>query len=184
MLLIDNNSTDGWRAAVAPYGRRVRVKTDARRHAQLDQVPRRRRKLARALTVTPRGRPRGGRPSRARGLGVDAEGPRARGRPLPDRARGHENLNAEEDRRIAQVQLWHATLKREFADDWVLVVDVDEYMFARNPAVPLSAAVRDVLNPGAAHAVAVPWTGFGSSGRARQPKNGTVCGFTMRRAAR
>ena len=184
MLLIDNNSTDGWRAAVAPYGRRVRVKTDARRHAQLEQAPRRRRKLARALTVTPRGRPRGvvRRVPAASAWTRKVHAHEAAR--FPTARRGHENLNAEEDRRIAQVQLWHATLKREFADDWVLVVDIDEYMFAHNPAVPLSAAVRDVLNPGAAHAVAVPWTGFGSSGRARQPKNGTVCGFTMRRAAR
>jgi len=116
MLLIDNNSTDDWRAAVAPYGDRVRVKTDARRHAQR-----------------------------------------------------------------LQYGEWYRTLKREFENDWVLAVDLDEYMFAHSPAVPLAAAVRDVLDPGKAHAVKVPWTSFGSSGRARQPKNGAVCGFTMRR---
>jgi len=77
-------------------------------------------------------------------------------------------------------------LKREFPRDWAVVVDLDEYLYARDPAKrwppTLAQTVRDVLDPGAANDVPVPWKMFGSSGRDTQPRNGTVCGFTWRRA--
>ena len=77
-------------------------------------------------------------------------------------------------------------LKREFPRDWAVVVDLDEYLYARDPAKrwppTLAQTVRDVLDPGAANYFAVPWKMFGSSGRDAQPRNGTVCGFTWRRA--
>lgn len=120
MLLVDDNSTDGWRAAIAPYGERVRVRK-GQAHMQV------------------------------------------------------ENYNS-----------WLPTLRREFADDWVLVVDVDEYAYARRHSLvadyfSLATGVRTVLDPGPADFALVAWKSFGSAGHRRQPANGTVCGFTTRR---
>ena len=120
-LLVDNNSTDDWRSAVAPFGDRVRVTTDGAVHRQVALYNQH------ALPL----------------------------------------------------------LKREFQRDWAVVVDLDEYLYARDPGTrwppTLAQTVRDVLGPGKENHVAVPWKMFGSSGRDAQPGNGTVCGFTRRR---
>ena len=76
--------------------------------------------------------------------------------------------------------MWLPTLRSEYSDDWVLVVDVDEYAYAR-PTQSLAGAVRTILDPGPADSVLVAWKAFGSAGRRRQPANGTVCGFTRGR---
>jgi len=82
-------------------------------------------------------------------------------------------------RQVENYNLWLPTLRSEYSDDWVLIVDVDEYAYARRDT--LADAVRAILDPGPADSVLVAWKQFGSAGHRRQPKNGTVCGFTTRR---
>ena len=80
-------------------------------------------------------------------------------------------------RQVENYNSWLPTLRSEFSDDWVLVVDVDEYAYARRDT--LAATVRTILDPGPADSALVAWKQFGSAGHRRQPKNGTVCGLTM-----
>ena len=60
---------------------------------------------------------------------------------------------------------------------WVLVCDVDEYLYARGQTVAEVLAQA----PAAVHKVWVPWKIFGSNGHAAQPE-GVVKSFTRRQA--
>lgn len=71
----------------------------------------------------------------------------------------------------------HVLPKVRGGPGWILVCDVDEYLYARGQSV------GDVLAqaPQAAHKVWVPWKIFGSNGHAAQPE-GVVESFTRRQA--
>jgi hypothetical protein len=62
--------------------------------------------------------------------------------------------------------------------NWVIVADVDEYMYTSSP----SKCIGEVLNGFPSHVqnVWVPWKVFGSNGHQYQPHEGIIRGFTKR----
>jgi len=66
-------------------------------------------------------------------------------------------------------------LKEKHPDDWALVVDLDEFLYARLPEKVssfLSKVPDDICQ------VHIRWKIFGSSGHVSQPKGGVRCSFT------
>eukprot|EP00598_Pedospumella_elongata_P001537 CAMPEP_0184980210 /NCGR_PEP_ID=MMETSP1098-20130426/10219_1 /TAXON_ID=89044 /ORGANISM="Spumella elongata, Strain CCAP 955/1" /LENGTH=318 /DNA_ID=CAMNT_0027503597 /DNA_START=1 /DNA_END=957 /DNA_ORIENTATION=- len=63
---------------------------------------------------------------------------------------------------------------------WVLVVDIDEYVYPSGP----NACVADVLaaQPATVNRLWLPWKVFGSNGHLVQPTEGVPSGFTKRKA--
>lgn len=62
--------------------------------------------------------------------------------------------------------------------NWVLVVDVDEYVYPMNPTECISDILAQ-LKPNV-HRVWLPWKVFGGNGHITQPAMGVVGGFTKR----
>jgi len=64
--------------------------------------------------------------------------------------------------------------------DWVLVVDIDEYVYP----VEASLCIVNVLDsyPDSVGRVWLPWKVFGSNGHLTQPPEGIVAGFTKRKS--
>jgi hypothetical protein len=60
---------------------------------------------------------------------------------------------------------------------WVMVVDLDEFMYARNGFRTIKEYLRSVSSD--VHEIQVPWKSFGSSGHIKQPKS-IIQGFTKR----
>jgi len=77
----------------------------------------------------------------------------------------------------AQVELINHYLQKAKKYDWVLVVDLDEFMYARNGFKTIKEYLRTV--PPSVHEIHVPWKLFGSSGHIKQPKS-IIQGFTKR----
>jgi hypothetical protein len=66
------------------------------------------------------------------------------------------------------------------AFDWVIVVDLDEFMYARNPQQTLLSILATTSdNVGS---IVVPWKMFGSSGHIKHPPGRVVDNFTLRMA--
>lgn len=80
--------------------------------------------------------------------------------------------------RHAQVLLYNKHAFHADESAWVLVVDLDEFMFG---TVGTIANVLARLPP-TVGAVTVPWTMFGSNGHIAQPAVGIRAGFTRRQA--
>lgn len=77
----------------------------------------------------------------------------------------------------AQVELTNHYLENVKKYDWVLVVDLDEFMYARKGFKTINEYLRSV--PSSVHEIQVPWKSFGSSGHIIQPKS-IIQGFTRR----
>jgi hypothetical protein len=78
----------------------------------------------------------------------------------------------------AQVELYNHYLKKAKQYKWVLVVDLDEFMYARNGYKSIKKYLRTVKPE--VEQIKVPWKMFGSSGHIKQPKS-IIQGFTKRR---
>ena len=68
-------------------------------------------------------------------------------------------------------------LRKEHMCDWALVVDIDEYLYAKPPTSNLAEFFA--LVPSDVKEVVVQWTMFGSSGLSLQPES-VRCSFTWR----
>ena len=81
--------------------------------------------------------------------------------------------------RHAQIDLYNKhfldTVRREH--QWALVVDLDEFLYSREPHATVAHFLASL--PPDVHAVQVPWTMFGSSGWKRQP-NSIIHNFVWR----
>ena len=87
-------------------------------------------------------------------------------------------------RRARHKQIHHynsyiPTLKAKHPNDWVLVVDMDEYVYARKPGSTLQTVVRDELAASGKAYAKLSWTLFGSSGWKHQPAS-VPCSFAGR----
>lgn len=114
LYLIDNNSTDAWPAAIAPYREDVTVVSRPLPHAQFD----------------------------------------------------HYNS-------------FVPLLKEKHADDWVFVLDIDEYLYASAPGSTIASVVRTNSYFWTHSHISIRWKMFGSSGLLLQPSS-IRCGFTRR----
>jgi len=81
-------------------------------------------------------------------------------------------------KKYAQTELINHFLKKAKQYKWVLVVDLDEFMYARNGFKTIKEYLRKV-NP-EIEQIVVPWKMFGSSGHIKQPAS-IIQGFTKRR---
>ena len=77
----------------------------------------------------------------------------------------------------AQIELTNHYLPKAKKYDWVLVVDLDEFMYARKGLKTIPEYLRTL--PSNVHEIQVPWKIFGSSGHIKQPKS-IIQGFTKR----
>jgi hypothetical protein len=80
-------------------------------------------------------------------------------------------------KKYAQIELTNHYLQKAKKYNWVLVVDLDEFMYARNGFKTIKEYLRTV-NP-EIEQIKVPWKLFGSSGHIKQPKS-IIQGFTRR----
>ena len=78
----------------------------------------------------------------------------------------------------AQVELTNHYLQKAKKYNWVLVVDLDEFMYARNGYKTIKEYLRTIKPE--VDQIKVPWKMFGSSGHIKQPKS-IIQGFTRRR---
>ena len=78
----------------------------------------------------------------------------------------------------AQIELMNHYLQKAKQYKWVLVVDLDEFMYARNGYKTIKEYLRTVNKD--VEQIKVPWKMFGSSGHKKQP-NSIIQGFTRRR---
>jgi hypothetical protein len=78
----------------------------------------------------------------------------------------------------AQVELINHYLQKAKKYDWVLVVDLDEFMYARNGYKSIKEYLKTVKP--SVEQIKVPWKMFGSSGHIKQPKS-IIKGFTRRK---
>jgi len=107
------------------------------------------------------------------------DAPRERVRDYADRITWFEDARPFEPGVQAQLLNEHVLPKVQGGKCWVLVCDVDEYLYAprRDQTV---AGVLDAM-PDTVRRVWVPWKVFGGNGHAdRQPEAGVVRGFTRR----
>lgn len=81
------------------------------------------------------------------------------------------------NKKHAQVELTNHYLEKAKKYDWVLVVDLDEFMYARKGFKTIKEYLRSI--PSKVHEIQVPWKLFGSSGHIEQPKS-IVQGFIKR----
>jgi len=77
----------------------------------------------------------------------------------------------------AQIELTNHYLQKAKQYDWVMVVDLDEFMYARNGFKTIKQYLRTVKPE--VEQIKVPWKLFGSSGHSKQPKS-IIDGFTRR----
>ena len=82
------------------------------------------------------------------------------------------------NKKHAQVELTNHYLEKAKKYDWVLVVDLDEFMYARKGFKTIKEYLRTI--PSNVHEIQVPWKLFGSSGHVKQPKS-IIQGFTKRK---
>lgn len=113
LYLIDNNSTDLWQAAVAPYRERLTVFSRPRAHAQRDHYN----------SILP-------------------------------------------------------MLKQKHLDDWVFVLDIDEYLYPSGLGTIASVVQTNLYFQTHAH-ISIRWKMFGSSGKVLQPPS-IRCSFVNR----
>jgi hypothetical protein len=78
----------------------------------------------------------------------------------------------------AQVELINHYLEKAKKYEWVMVVDLDEFMYARKGFKTIKEYLRSV-RPEVSQ-IMVPWKMFGSSGHIKQPKS-IIQGFTHRK---
>ena len=78
----------------------------------------------------------------------------------------------------AQIELMNHYLQKAKQYKWVLVVDLDEFMYARNGYKTIKEYLRTVNKD--VEQIKVPWKMFGSSGHKKQPKS-IIKGFTRRK---
>ena len=78
----------------------------------------------------------------------------------------------------AQVELYNYYLKKAKQYKWVMVVDLDEFMYARNGYKTIKDYLRSIKPE--VDQIKVPMKYFGSSGHIKQPKS-IINGFTKRR---
>ncbi len=78
----------------------------------------------------------------------------------------------------AQIELTNHYLHKAKKYDWVLVVDLDEFMYARNGFKTIKEYLRSLHSD--VEQIKVPWKLFGSSGHKKQPES-IIHGFTRRR---
>lgn len=78
----------------------------------------------------------------------------------------------------AQMELTNHYLQKAKNYDWVMVVDLDEFIYARKGVKTIKEYLRTV--PSNVHEIQVPWKLFGSSGHIKQPKS-IIQGFTKRK---
>ena len=77
----------------------------------------------------------------------------------------------------AQVELTNHYLQKAKKYKWVMVVDLDEFMYARKGFKTIKEYLRSVSSD--VHEIQVPWKLFGSSGHIKQPKS-IIQSFTKR----
>jgi hypothetical protein len=78
----------------------------------------------------------------------------------------------------AQIELTNHYLQKAKKYNWVLVVDLDEFMYARNGYKTIKEYLRTIKPD--IEQIKVPWKMFGSSGHIKQPSS-IIKGFTHRR---
>ena len=78
----------------------------------------------------------------------------------------------------AQVELTNHYLQKAKKYQWVLVVDLDEFMYSRKPFKTIKDYLKWVKSD--ISQIKVPWKLFGSSGHIKQPKS-IIQGFTRRK---
>lgn len=114
LYLIDNNSTDAWPAALAPYRENVTVVSQPLPHAQIDYY-----------------------------------------------------------------NSFVPLLREKHANDWVFVLDIDEYLHPTAPGSTIASVVRTNSYFRTHSHISIRWKMFGSSGLAMQPAS-IRCAFTRR----
>jgi hypothetical protein len=62
--------------------------------------------------------------------------------------------------------------------EWVLVVDIDEYVYATNSSKCMTEVIHEL--PPNIIRIWLPWKYFGSNGHIHQPSEGVIAGFTKR----
>ena len=114
LYLIDNNSTDNWKDAIAPYKNKVTVVSRPKAHAQREHY-----------------------------------------------------------------DSFIPTLKKKHIDDWVFVLDTDEFLYASKPGETVASVVYNNEFFRTHTHLSVRWKMFGSSGFKTQPAS-ILCSFTLR----
>jgi hypothetical protein len=78
----------------------------------------------------------------------------------------------------SQVEHLNFFLKKAKTYDWVIIIDLDEFMYARRGYTTIKQYLSDI-SPNV-HKIYVPWKLFGSSGHIKQPKS-VIQNFVHRR---
>lgn len=81
-------------------------------------------------------------------------------------------------KRYAQKEHLNFFLKDAQKYDWIIVIDLDEFMYARRGYKTIKDYLKDV--PPNVQKIHVPWKLYGSSGHVKQPKS-VIQGFIHRR---
>jgi len=85
------------------------------------------------------------------------------------------NINA---KKYAQVEHLNFFLEKAKKYDWVIPIDLDEFIYARNGYTTMKEYLKDVKPH--VHKIYIPWKLFGSSGLKKQPES-IIQGFVHRR---
>lgn len=81
-------------------------------------------------------------------------------------------------KKYAQVEHLNFFLKKAKTYDWVIPIDLDEFVYARNGYNTIKEYLKDVKSD--VHKIYIPWKLFGSSGHIKQPAS-VIQGFIHRR---